>query len=85
MVETVVDGVGAIIDERRNTQARAAAIAQQNVLAFPGGDRSSPAEQGDVITLLEESERGASAAYLLSRVHRGDGSVLRCVGSFGGH
>ncbi len=54
--------------ERRNTQARAAAIAQQNVLTFPGGDRSSLTGQSSVTTLTPDAERGAS--YLLARVRR---------------
>ena len=69
--------IDAIIDERRNTQARAAAIAQQNVLTFPDGDRSSHPEQGSVTTLTPDAERGAN--YLLARVRRDAPEVFERV------
>ena len=52
-----VSAIDAIIDERRNTQARAAAIAQRNVLAFPG-EVGWGRSRGDDITSIEEGERG---------------------------
>jgi hypothetical protein len=55
----------------------AVATAQQNVLAFPGGDRSSHTGQGSDTTLPLDAERGA--AYLLARVRRDAPKVFERV------
>ena len=72
--------IDAIIDERRNTQARAAAIAQQNVLTFPGRPPLEELNKGVDNTFIEEGGRGATNAdYLLARVRRDAPEVFERV------
>jgi len=68
--------IDAIIDERKNTQARAAAIAQQNVLTFPG-EVGRGRNRGSDTTPIKEDERGSD--YLLARVRRDAPEVFERV------